>query len=32
MVIEIKPVKEDYDKVALKVFMKSLEVLGGPKS
>ncbi len=31
MVIEVSPIKEDYDKVALKVFMKSLEVLGGPK-
>ncbi|WP_457568949.1 bacterio-opsin activator [Desulfurobacterium sp.] len=31
MVIEIKPQEKDYDTLALRVFLKALEIIGGPK-
>jgi len=31
MVIEVKPVEVDYDSLALRVFLKALELIGGPK-
>ncbi len=31
MVVEVKPVAEDVDSKAMRVFLKSIEILGGPK-
>ncbi|HDJ96629.1 MAG TPA: bacterio-opsin activator, partial [Candidatus Aenigmarchaeota archaeon] len=31
MVIEVKPIIQDIERKVLKTFMKSIEVLGGPK-
>ena len=31
MVIEIKPKEVDYDTMALRVFLKALEIIGGPR-
>lgn len=31
MVIEVKPQEKDYDTLALRVFLKALEIIGGPR-
>ncbi|SNR62074.1 bacterio-opsin activator [Desulfurobacterium atlanticum] len=31
MVIEVKPQEKDYDTIALRVFLKALEIIGGPR-